>query len=254
MSGDEDDNFQKQKPTGNDKLKAKYGDDVGGFSVKGNSGIEEGIVRDRKLTDCLFLLLFIAFIGSMGYLTLYAHKHGNVKKLMAPLDGDNKFCGVTPGYEKYDHLYITDFSSHSVNDIFESGICVKHCPKNNDTLDCKTTSHVAACPKAHYSTRDVVNYCFPASTSELPDSFKEGWKLAFQTFMQNPVGKYFNDMYLSSRAIYWSFALGVVYSFIFIYLMSAFAETIAWVCVALVQLGLLGGSIACWFMRASSIE
>lgn len=100
----------------------------------------------------------------------------------------------------------------------------------------------------------MVNYCFPASTDALPDSFKEGWRVALKTFLQNPVGKYFNDMYLSSRAIYWSFGMGLVYSFFYIYLMSAFAETIAWVCVVLIQVGLIGGSIMCWMMRSRSIE
>ena len=64
----------------------------------------------------------------------------------------------------------------------------------------------------------------------------------------------FNDLYLSSRAIYWSFAMGVIYSFAFIYLMSAFAETIAWICVALIQLGLIGAAIAGWVLRSNSVE
>jgi len=41
----------------------------------------------------LFLVLFIAFVCAMGYLTSYGLKHGKVEKLMAPLDGDDHFCG-----------------------------------------------------------------------------------------------------------------------------------------------------------------
>lgn len=55
------------------------------------------------------LVIFFAFLGAMGYCTMYGYKHGNVKKLLAPLDGDNKFCGVDSGYEDYPKLYITDF-------------------------------------------------------------------------------------------------------------------------------------------------
>lgn len=58
-----------------------------------NSGIDGGIVKDRKMTDFLFLVLFIAFVCAMGYLTAYGLKHGKVEKLMAPLDGDDHFCG-----------------------------------------------------------------------------------------------------------------------------------------------------------------
>ena len=42
----------------------------------------------------------------------------------------------------------------------------------------------------------------------------------------------------------------MVYSFAYIYLMSAFAETIAWVCVALAQIALIAGSVCAWLYRA----
>jgi hypothetical protein len=58
-----------------------------------------------------------------------------------------------------------------------------------------------------------------------------------------------NDLYLSSSAITASIVMAPIYCFIFIFLMSAFAETIAWLCVALVQLGLLVGVVACYLFR-----
>lgn len=121
----------------------------------------------------------------------------------------------------------------SVKDSFASAVCVKKCPKKDEALEFKATAKVKGAVKAMYPTKNVLNYCFPSSTKELPPKFKEGWVQAKQAFLQNPVGTYFNDLYLSSRAIYISFGMSVVYSFIFIYLMSAFAETIAWVCVAI---------------------
>lgn len=32
--------------------------------------IIKGPLEDRKCTDCLFLLVFIAFLGGMGYMTI----------------------------------------------------------------------------------------------------------------------------------------------------------------------------------------
>jgi len=61
-------------------------------------------------------------------------------------------------------------------------------------------------------------------------------------------------MYLSSRAIYISFGMGVIYCFIFIYLMSMFAETIAWICVGTAQLAFILLAIGFWFMRAAEVE
>jgi hypothetical protein len=62
----------------------------------------------------------------------------------------------------------------------------------------------------------------------------------------NPAGRQIQDLYLSSRAIYWSMALSFVYCLLFIYLMSYFAEFIAWGIVILVQIGLIGGAIFCF--------
>ena len=42
-----------------------------------------------------------------------------------------------------------------------------------------------------------------------------------------------------------------IYCLIFIAIMSAFAEYIAWFCVILVQLGLIGGAVACYMYRQS---
>jgi hypothetical protein len=176
----------------------------------------------------------------MGFFTKLGYKNGNVEKLLAPLDGDKHFCGHEPGYEEYSHMYLTDLGFRSPSQVFGYGVCVKKCPQKGDTaLDCKPTSSVKNCndPKiisSIYNTKDVLDYCFPASIDALPDSFKEGWNSALKTFTQSSVGKNFNDMYLSSRAMYTSIGMGVVYSFIFIYLMSFFAETISWIIIALV--------------------
>lgn len=73
-------------------------------------------------------------------------------------------------------------------------------------------------------------------------------------FMNSKAGSFFMDMYLSSRAMYVSMAMSIIYSVIFIYLMSWFAEIIAWCCIVLVQIGLIGMSAACFFARKLSIE
>jgi len=56
-------------------------------------------------------------------------------------------------------------------------------------------------------------------------------------------------MWLSSRAIYTSIGMAPVYCFVFIAIMSAFAETISWIIITLVQVGLIGASAGLWFLR-----
>jgi hypothetical protein len=76
----------------------------------------------------------------MIFLTYVGYQKGDVKKLLAPLDGDLKFCGVKVedlsedgtgeayDYTDYPYLMITDFSTSNAINIFSSGVCVEVCP------------------------------------------------------------------------------------------------------------------------------
>ena len=102
----------------------------------------------------------------MGYLTYVGYTEGDVKKLLAPLDGDNNFCGVSEGLEDYPKLYITDFTVGGINAIFDSAVCVSKCPQTeDDAIDCKPSSKVPEC-KSHdpYASRSVVGICMPVPT------------------------------------------------------------------------------------------
>jgi hypothetical protein len=98
-----------------------------------------------------------------------------------------------------------------------------------------------------YPSKKVVNICFPTKT---PESIKKGFQMMKTQLENSSAGKYINDLYLSSTSIYISIGMSVIYSLAFIFLMSAFAETIAWFCVVCLQLSLLGGAGALWFARS----
>jgi hypothetical protein len=61
--------------------------------------------------------------------------------------------------------------------------------------------------------------------------------------MSGVAGKSIKDLVNAKDAMLISFGMSFVYSLIFLYLMSAFAEPIAWFCVFLIQVGLLGASL-----------
>jgi len=102
-----------------------------------------------------------------------------------------------------------------------------------------------------YKTKSVADFCIPV---QVPDDFKEGLKALLKSFSQTSVGSYFHDMYLSSRAMYGSLAMGAVYCLLYIYLMSIFAEYLAWVCVVLVQIGLGVTTFALYSYRKTQNE
>jgi len=75
-------------------------------------------------------------------MSVYGFIHGNVHKLLAPIDGDNQFCGVknddgNGDLTDYPYLYIGNLedavvagASDNFKLAFKSGVCVKTCPKD----------------------------------------------------------------------------------------------------------------------------
>jgi hypothetical protein len=116
-----------------------------------NSGVEDGVVIERKVTDAGCCICFLVFMLIMLGLGAYGYFKGNVKKLLAPLDGNNLFCGYGEtegiGYDNFPNLYIAMPADQTTNDFFTYSICVKACPKSTDSkIECMPTSHVPVCP------------------------------------------------------------------------------------------------------------
>jgi hypothetical protein len=84
-----------------------------------------------------------------------------------------------------------------------------------------------------------MNYCIVNIFKKENEGSKEAWmKMINQVFQANDSLAMLFDLYLSSRAIYISMAMAFVYSIVYIYLMSAFAEYIAWAVIGAIQIGL----------------
>jgi hypothetical protein len=76
----------------------------------------------------------------------------------------------------------------------------------------------------------VIDYCIPvpsAFKTQRPDEVAN-WEAALAAMTAGGAGAKLNDLYLSSRAIYWSMALSFVFCILYIYIMSIFAEYLAW--------------------------
>jgi len=107
--------------SGNDRYNEKYGADVNNFNVK-NSGINNGLVENRGCTDIFCLIIFLAFLGSLGYATYYGNANGNVAKLLAPvyydIDGNPQLCGAKDDFKKNKYLYFTDLGPTKLLSLF----------------------------------------------------------------------------------------------------------------------------------------
>lgn len=94
----------------------------------------------------------------MIILVVYSCIKGNLKDLIAPVDGDLKMCGASPGYEDFKYLYITKLEDKSIKEIFSTGVCVHECPDAaNRLINCHTTPNVTSCNEApRYKTTTIL--------------------------------------------------------------------------------------------------
>ena len=123
--------------------------------------------KNRRCTDILCCLVFVAFNIGMLVAAIYGYVNGNPGKLIAPIDGDGKICGYSAGYEDYPKLYIDDISTAATDptNVFHYSVCVKECPSDaSDPIECMTTDTTTACqpdPGQGYGTYEFINYCVP---------------------------------------------------------------------------------------------
>lgn len=64
--------------------------------------------------------------------TIYGSTNGDVQKMMAPYDYQNRFCGID-ALADYEKLYFTkvvaDESQDPIKVLFQNAVCVKKCPR-----------------------------------------------------------------------------------------------------------------------------
>lgn len=249
--GDSDDDAPKEdKPmTRTEKKCAKYKDAMDKFSVT-DSGCTDDLPlnKNRSCNDIFCLLLFLAFLGTMGGCTYYGIANGDVPKMMAPYDYKNRFCGFGE-LKEYDNLYFTklDFDANErvVLSLFSNAVCVKDCPKNaGDPIECADNDSLCEGIET-FKTLDLLNYCIPRGmTTEQKSNFKEGY---FRMLESNPFGQQLIEIYNCATALSLSMLNAFLLSMIYLWAVSTFAECLAWSMIWLTGIGLLVATSCGWY-------
>lgn len=188
--------------------------------------------------------------------TVYGYMHGNIHRLLAPIDGNGNFCGINnDGHDlkAYPYLY---FGNLLVDNPFTTAVCVKECPVDDNGhigVLCDQSSALCKDSEAQYSSTSVFGICLPTSTKDLSSNLRTVYKTLKAKLMASAGGRVVSDILKAKVSIYISMATAFIYAFVLMYLLSAFAETIAYICIVLTGLGLFGGAALCWFMRADII-
>lgn len=213
-----------------------------------------GINQDRQCTDFLCLMVFGAFLMAMLGITGYTIKEGNVNQMIAPVDMNLNFCGFGDRAD-YQKLYFAYEGTMDAVNFLNRGICMKACPAQGAEISLEA-SNVHPDDKAYvegyntyysgndggaYKSKSVIDYCIPTPTAfkeQRPDDVS-AVETALKAMTQSGPGVYLNDLYLSSTSIFYSMGTAFALCIAYIYLMSIFAEYLAWGLVILTQLGLI---------------
>lgn len=127
-----------------------------------------GPIRNRRCTDILMGLLFIAFCGGMVAAAVYGWVKGNPKLLVIGWDSDSLGCGYSNETLSYPYLYwpvppspsqITQISNGNILaaiSLLSKGVCVKSCPLGvvTDPVICRPTKIL----EADYRFKDCTYY------------------------------------------------------------------------------------------------
>ncbi|XP_053680219.1 choline transporter-like 2 [Anopheles nili] len=95
----------------------------------------KGPFSKRSCTDLPCLFLFITFLGAWGYVGYYASQHGDLNRLLVPIDSDGRKCGVDSEVRDEPYLLFFNITECAKIDVPISGcstpqVCVKECPVN----------------------------------------------------------------------------------------------------------------------------
>jgi len=103
----------------------------------GNPDLENDHAGKHSCTDIICVLVFLAFLGFMCYLTGYAKQNGNVARLTHGFDYSGNLCGVDEAVKDKPKLYYCP-SGGELNGIptsinTKAPVCIASCPLGNET-------------------------------------------------------------------------------------------------------------------------
>ena len=205
----------------------------------------QGPIRQRKVTDCFCLILFLAFWLFIAFIAFYAYSKGNIDNVAKVIDSDGKPCGEGARLE-YPYIYInnpysTKFYSHTV--------CVKSCPKTNDEeIQCYANEDIQFCRdltvRASYSI--LKRLCVP--------KIKEIGNLVKATVHLNYVQEAVEDLREVWPMFIVAFLVGLVILTIYLCLMRCCTKVFIFLMLLLVLVGLVLLGFYCWREHSRQLE
>lgn len=197
----------------------------------------KGPIRQRKLTDCFCLIIFIFFWLFIGYISFFAYTKGNFSNIAKPVDVDKNICGEGAAQD-FPLLYINEPTTPT---LYKTTICVKACPKDDRTLiQCKTNSYMDNCADLNIVPSITLFHrlCIP-NARELSNSIKDHIHLGyFQETLE--------DIKEVWPMLFVGFFLAILIIAIYLFLIRLCSKVFVYVLVFAVLIGLIALGAFCW--------
>ncbi|XP_013398047.1 choline transporter-like protein 1 isoform X2 [Lingula anatina] len=244
----------------------------------------DGPLKNRGCTDVFFLLLFIAALGGMGYVSYLGITKGNPNMLVYGVDSWGNVCNqkneIIPNVTSSGkdmtgiaNLYHYNFL-HSANPTGNTvKLCVKSCPTTdiatvtalqefatvNDSRLCHydvsvSSYHVgslaadATCPPLPVlSTASILHRCIPAAAINAAQSVASGMSTVLNALDEDFLQKLTTDMETAWREMAYLSSGSVGVALIILVLLRFFAGVIIWLVIIVCALGSLAGTGFCWY-------
>lgn len=198
-------------------------------------------MKNRKCTDLLFVLLFFISLGGYGYTVKYSLENGNPDKLLRPVNGDGKLCGVGD-LKLFPKLYYIMNSAEKP--MTPRAVCVDVCPAEiTSTFECHGTAKidVSICRneysvhgKGHigYGTHPLLNrYCIPDVDKLPPQIDLSAYDNLVGEFGLDDVQEMVEDVIESYHAFFFTFFSAVMVTVIYAVLIYYMTGLIVWISV-----------------------
>ena len=192
----------------------------------------------RKCTDCLFMIVFLVFLGGMGYMTVQGYLLGDAAYMLAPIAANGMVCGYGAVID-YPFLYVPDLSNavDPISNYFNYGVCATDCPDGPDSV---FTCYEASCAGfTPYDTYEAMNYCIP-SAGALNDVYSSGDNGSFSS------DNYFVSMYESRWVVLTCIGISLLTALVYLKLMDWFAVPLAWITIVVIEISLCALGYFSW--------
>lgn len=184
----------------------------------------------RKCTDVLWLMLWVAFWGFTFYLIAVGQKNGgDPERIVRGVDMQGRVCGVDDGVK---HQELAAWAHPSV---YKAKVCVSSC--NQTETD---TAHFALRRK---STK-FIYYCLPASVSNGTLSFGSD-------FESDSATRSVGDLYTAWQVILASAFVALVIALLYTWFLKNCAGCLVWGCILIT---IFGGAFLSFVLLKAGID